>query len=99
MSNILDLTDGRSARRAGNRQRMLAVGLNLMKKSGRYRVTPKEITDGADMHLRSFHVIFGDLDGFYAALVEGHEASLRDMINRDVKDKDKSLVRLVLLGK
>lgn len=98
MSNIIDLTDGRSARRAGNRQRMLAVGLNIMKRTGRYRVTPKDITDGAEMHLRSFHVIFGDLDGFYEAMVETHEASLRDMISKDIKEKDKSLVRLVLLG-
>lgn len=99
MSNIVDIEDGRTARRAGNRRRMLAVGLKLMQRSGTYRVTPKEVTDGADMHLRSFHVIFGDLDGFYSALVDEHEASLRDMINRDIREKDKSLTRLVLLGK
>lgn len=99
MSNIVDLTDGRTARRAGNRQRMLAVGLNIMRRTGCYRVTPKEVADGAGMHLRSFHVIFNDLEGFYQAMFETHEASLREMINRDVKDKDKSLVRLVLLGK
>lgn len=96
---IDDLTDGRRARRAGNRRRMLAVGLKIIQRSGSYRVNPKDITDGADMHPRSFHACFGGLDGFYEALITEHGATLYDMMRTDMREKDKSLVRLVMMGK
>jgi hypothetical protein len=98
VSNVENLEDGRAARRAGSRRRLLMIGLKMIQ-SGNYRLMPTEITRKAKMHERSFHSIFGTMEQYYQELIDAHEASIREQITRDIKENGKSLVRLMLLGK
>lgn len=94
--NIVNL-DGRTARRAGSRRKLLIAGLRLIEK-GTFRLQPQDIADKASMHRRSLYDIFGDMDGYLEELLADHEASIRAVIEAEVK-KGKSLSKLVLMGK
>lgn len=98
MTKTEAILDGRTARREGSRRKLLVAGLRLIER-GNYRPTPKQITDQAEMHDRSFHAIFGDLDGYFQQLIDTHEISIREAINKDVRDREVPLVKLVLMGK
>ena len=88
--------DGRNARRAGSRRRLLLAGLQLAQK-GHFRFSLQDVADRAQMHRRSVHDIFGDFDGYMHELVDEHEASLREVVTEAARKT--SLARLVFLGK
>jgi AcrR family transcriptional regulator len=75
MSNIEPI-DGRNARRAGSRAKLLKAGLRLIEK-GDFRFSLQDVADRAQMHRRSIHDIFGDFDGYLHELVDEYEASIR----------------------
>ena len=94
--NVIDL-DGRAAKRAGSRRRMLLAGLKFVQK-GKYRFTPIEIAEKVEMHRRSFFEIFGTLDGYLEELIAEHGASIQDAIKHDVSERERSIAQLILLG-
>jgi AcrR family transcriptional regulator len=95
MSNIEPI-DGRNARRAGSRAKLLKAGLRLIEK-GDFRFSLQDVADRAQMHRRSIHDIFGDFDGYLHELVDEYEASIRAAVNEAAKTQ--SLARLVMFGK
>jgi AcrR family transcriptional regulator len=88
--------DGRNARRAGSRRRLLLAGLHLIQR-GHFRFSLQDVADKAQMHRRSIHDIFGDFDGYLVELVDEHEASIRDAVTE--ANKRVSIARLVMLGR
>lgn len=83
--------------RIASRRRMLLAGLRFAEQ-GQFRFTPLMIASKAQMHMRSFHVIFGDMAGYYLQLIDEHGPAIRAAINRAVREDGKDLVRLMLLG-
>lgn len=98
VAQVAAILDGRTARREGSRRRLLIAGLRLIER-GNYRPSPKQVTEQAGMHERSFHSIFGDHESYLNQLIEVHEISIRESINKDVKERGVPLVKLMLMGK
>lgn len=96
VADLVGLTSA-ARKRIASRRRMLLAGLKMMEQ-GQFRLTPLQIASKSQMHMRSFHVIFGDMTSYYLQLIDEHGASIRAAINRSVKEDGKDLVQLMLLG-
>ncbi|MFA5900275.1 MAG: hypothetical protein WC829_14315 [Hyphomicrobium sp.] len=96
VADFVGLTSA-ARKRIASRRRMLLAGLRFME-GGQFRLTPLQIASKAQMHMRSFHVIFGDMPSYYLQLIDEHGPLIRAAINRAVKEDGKDLVQLMLLG-
>lgn len=95
---MTEAQSNRAIQRAATRRRLLAAGVRLMEK-GNYRPMPQQIVDEIDMHKRSFHEHFGTTEVYMTALLDEFAAEVTHAINKDVRERNVSLARLVLLGK
>jgi len=94
---VVDISDGRLAKRVGNRRRMIQAGLYFAQK-GQFRFSANDVAKRAGMCRRSFFEIFETMDGFVDELLSEHEATIQATITAQVREEGKSIARLVLLG-
>ena len=92
------MSETRTPQREATRRRLLAAGVRLMEK-GNYRPMAQQIVDEVGMHKRSFHEHFGTTEVYMEALLEEFGPAVSQAINRDVRERNVSLNRLVLLGR
>jgi AcrR family transcriptional regulator len=93
-----DLLDGRQAKRAGSRRRMLLAGLHFVQR-GAFQFTANEIAERVGMHRRSVHEIFGTFADFKEELIREHGPEIHEAIHDYVANHNRSLVQVVILGK